>query len=112
MKYPCLVPKRSCKTPIDVTVYGEGVTEDGAPETVLEGSFMCNWQDGAETILTAEQKRVAISGHALFPGDICPDLPVISSGKVNVFGVERAIVYGRKSRNPDGTVNFTELKIE
>ena len=107
-----VVQKRFCKTPIDVTVYGEGVTEDGAPETVLEGSFMCNWQDGAEVIMTAEQKRVAISGRALFPGDICPDLPVISSGKVNVFGVERTIVHGRKSRNPDGTVNFTELKIE
>ena len=112
MKYPRLVQKRFCKTPIDVTVYGEGVTEDGAPETVLEGSFMCNWQGGAEVIMTAEQKRVAISGRALFPGDICPDLPVISSGKVNVFGVERSFVYGRKSRNPDGTVNFTELIIK
>ena len=112
MKYPCLVQKRFCKTPIDVTVYGEGVTEDGAPETVLEGSFMCNWQGGAKEVLTREQKRVAISGRALFPGDICPDLPVISSGKVNVFGVERVIIDGRKSRNPDGTVNFTELKIE
>ena len=39
MKYPCLVQKkRFCKTPIDVTVYGEGVTEDGA-ETCLN-SFM------------------------------------------------------------------------
>ena len=112
MKYPCLVQKRFCKTPIDVVIYGEGVTENGAPETIFEGSFMCNWQGGAETILTAEQKRVAISGRALFPGDICPDLPVISCGKVNVFGVERTIMYGRKNRNPDGTVNFTELKIE
>ena len=29
MKYPCLVPKKFCKTPIKVIVFQEGISEDG-----------------------------------------------------------------------------------
>lgn len=47
----------------------------------------------------------------MFPGDICPELPVISGGKVTIFGVKRGIFQANKARNPDGTVNFTELRL-
>ena len=50
-----------------------------------------------------------ITGSALFPGDICPELPVISGGTVTIFGVKRKIQEARKARNPDGTVNYTEV---
>lgn len=69
----------------------------------------CNYQDKAKTILTAEKKLVQITGTALFPGDICPDIPVISGGTAIVFGIERRIKQGIKNRNPDGTVNYTEV---
>ena len=42
MKYPCLVDKRFCKTPIKVTIYREGNDEDGAPLTGVE--FEGLWQ--------------------------------------------------------------------
>lgn len=111
MKYPCLIRPRFCTTSISVTLYGEGVTEDGAPEVAFAGKLHCNWQDGAKTVLTAEQKRVEVSGVALFSGDICPDLAVISGGYVEIFGIKRTIAKGRKARNPDGTVNYTELDV-
>lgn len=69
----------------------------------------CNYQDKAKTVLTAEKKLIEITGAALFPGDICPELPVISGGSAVIFGGKRRILEGRKSRNPDGTVNYTEV---
>lgn len=111
MKYPCLIPKRLCKTEVRVTVREEGISEDGGPiERVLE-RIRCNYQDSAKTILTAEKKLVQLSATALFPGDICPELAVISGGTVMVNGAEREIFQGIKARNPDGTVNYTELRL-
>lgn len=58
---------------------------------------------------TAEKKLIEITGSALFPGDICPELPAISGGSAVIFGAQRRILEGRKARNPDGTVNYTEV---
>ncbi len=129
MKFPCLVRQKFCKTPINLTLYGEGVTEDGAPIVIYErkvlypsdtlfphknmyGDYLyCNYQDCAKTVLTLQKKKVEVSGVVLIPGDIIPDSPIISGGFVEIFGVRREIVKGVKARNPDGTVNFTELDV-
>lgn len=135
MKYPPLVPKILCKTKIDVIIYGEGLTEDGEPITEFKGSLLCNYQEGAKTVLTNQKKLVEISGVAYFNGDICPKLGVISDGEVVVhtkqpllvgtiypskevlpgdtggITTKRKILKGVKGRNPDGTVNFTKLEL-
>ena len=109
MKYPCLVPKRLCKTEIALEFDREGLNEYGEPLEPVSYSGRCNYQDKAKTVLTAEKKLVEITGSALFPGDICPDLPVISGGTAQIFGVKCRILQGTKARNPDGTVNYTEV---
>lgn len=109
MKYPCLVPKRLCKAEISLEFDREGLNEYGEPLDPVSYSGKCNYQDKARTVLTAEKKLVEITGSALFPGDICPDLPVISGGSAKVFGAKRRILQGTKARNPDGTVNYTEV---
>lgn len=129
MRFPSLVRKKFCKTPIYLTLYGEGLTEDGAPIVIYErkelypsdklfpknsqyGDFLyCNYQDSAKTILTEQQKKVEVSGVILIPGDIAPNSPTISGGFAEINGVRREIVKGVKARNPDGTVNFTELDV-
>jgi hypothetical protein len=111
MKYVKLVPDAVCKTPISVKLHGEGLTERGEPITVFEADLMCNYQDGAKTVMTQQKKLVEISGRALFNGDIAPDMPVISGGEVKVFGVNRHVLRGLKARNPDGTVNYTCLEL-
>lgn len=136
MKYPCLVPKKLCKTPIHVVIYGEGISEDGEPIKAYEDDLMCNYQDSAKTILTKEQKKVEIAGTALFNGDIAEELSAISDGEVAIstvyklkpkqrlkprqgltpgaqkcIGAKRKIVRGTKARNPDGTVNYTKLEL-
>jgi hypothetical protein len=109
MKFPSLVPDYVCKTDIEVTLSEEGISEDGAPIEIGPLKLKCNYQDSAKMVLTEQKKLVQISGRALFNGDICPELPAISSGQVIVFGKPRDIMQGIKARNPDGTVNYTEL---
>ena len=111
MKFPKLIVKGMRQTPIYVVVYGEGLTEDGAPVVAASRSFVCNWQDSAETVLTKEQKKVRLSGVALIDGDIFPQLEVISGGYVRIFGQRRELHRGIKARNPDGTVNYTRLEV-
>lgn len=111
MKYPKLVRKENCKTDIHIVLYGEGTTEDGEPIIALDANLKCNYQDKAKRVLTAEKAIIQLTAKAYFVGDIAPDLAVISGGQVTVFGETRSIYQGTKARNPDGTVNFTELEI-
>lgn len=111
MNYPKLVRKEQCKTNIHVVLYGEGRTEDGEPIIALDDNLKCNYQDKAKQVLSKEKVLVQLTAKAYFVGDIAPDLAVISGGQVTVFGETRSIYQGTKARNPDGTVNFTELEI-
>ena len=109
MKYPCLVPACLCRIQIRLEMDREGLTEYGEPLEPVAYEGKCNYQDKARTILTAEKKLVEVTGSALFPGDICPELPAISGGTAFVLGGKRRILQGKKARNPDGTVNYTEV---
>ena len=112
MKWPSLVLERFCTTDIKMEFEQEGVSEYGEPLSTFSFTGKCNYQESAKRILTDQKKIVQISGVALFPGDICPDLPVISGGTATVDGIKRRIVKGTKARNPDHTVNFTEVCLE
>lgn len=111
MKYPSLINKAFCKTDIEITLYQEGLTEDGEPLTAFTGSFKCNYQDSSKTVYTADKKQVKLTGVAYIPNDIAPDLPTISSGTAIVYGVKRTIHTGTKARNPDGSVNYCKLEL-
>lgn len=111
MKFPCLVRKQDCKVPVHVAIESEGLTEDGGPEILFSADLLCNYQDKAKRVLTSEQKLILVSGSALFPGDIAPEVPELAGGTVTVFGVSRRIEQGMKARNPDGTVNYTRLDV-
>ena len=110
-RYPCLVPKRYCRTDALVELKREGVDEYGSPFPAVLYEGKCNYQDSAKTIFTAEKKLVQLSGVALFPGDIAPELAVISGGTITVHGEKRIIFQGKKARNPDGSVNYCELVV-
>lgn len=111
MKYPSLVNKRFCTTPISVCIETEGLNEDGAPVKAYCSDEKCNYQEAAKTVLTADKKLVQITAAALFCGNLAPEIETISGGTVTVYGVKRRILQGIKSRNPDGTVNYTRLDL-
>lgn len=110
MKYPKVIPRAACTIPIRVTLHGEGLNEDGGSVIIYEADLFCNYQSTGKTVLTADKKLVQLSGVAYFHEDFCPDIPDISGGTAKVFGVERTIFQGIKARNPDGTVNYIELR--
>lgn len=94
-----------------VYLESEELSELGEPKYAFDVDLLCNFQDKAKTILTTEKKLVQITGTALFPGDIAPDMPSLSGGTLTVFGQERRIEQGCKNRNPDGTVNYCALEV-
>lgn len=111
MKFPSLVNSQFCKTPVRVTLYQEGSSEDGEPVQAMTFNGLCNYQDSAKSVLTADKRLVKISAQLYFVGDIAPDLPNISDGEIEIFGIIRKITNGMKARNPDGTVNYTRLDL-
>lgn len=112
MKYPKLVSERVCKTPCIVTIYGEGLNEDGQPEALLKEELMCNYQEKASFKSGDKTAGTVVVGSILFPSDFCPSIPVISSGEVEINGMKRRITNGQKHRNLDGSVNYISLEIE
>lgn len=112
MRWPKLVPPSICKTDVSVEMEQEGLNEYGEPLPKFIYTGKCNYQDKAQTVMTSQKKLVKISGRAYFSEDICPELPVISSGSAEIFGVKRSIIQASKARNPDGSVNYTEVWLE
>ena len=51
MRYPCLVPKKLCRTEIRLELEHEGLNEYGEPFEPICYSGKCNYQDKAKTIL-------------------------------------------------------------
>lgn len=112
MKYPCLVLERHCKTDLVANFESERISEDGDPIIAVNWAGKCNYQSRAHKVYTDQKVLVSVSGTCLIPGDIAPEIAVISSGTAEVFGEVRRIAAGAKLRNPDGTVNYTRLELE
>ena len=113
MRFPKLVLPQFCNTEIMLTVFGEGLTQYGEQDIIFETKkpLKCNYQDGGRATLNDDQKYIEIYGRAYFDGDICPDVPNITSGYAIIHGMKREINRGYKRRNPDGTVNYTEVEL-
>lgn len=80
MKYPKLVPEAVCKTPCEVVLFAEGITEDGAHKTAFSGSLKCLFQSSSKRVKTDKDEEVTLSGEAFFASDFCPELPEIPAG--------------------------------
>lgn len=111
MKFPCLVDRRFCKTPITVFIDSDSMSEDGELQDAVSISTFCNLQMGARVSMTKDKEKIELAGVALFVGDICPSIPIIASGSVSIGGMEYGINKGTKNLNPDGTVNYTTLEL-
>ena len=111
MKFPCLVSKKFCKTPVKVSIDSTELSEDGELVEAITVETKCNLQMGARSSMTKDKEKIELSGIALFVGDLCPTMPVIASGNVVIDGNTYSINKGTKNYNPDGTVNYTTLEL-
>lgn len=109
MKWPELVPASICNTPITVTIT-DGIGEDGAPKVVTTWSGNCNYSEKQKQVLDAERRLITLEATALFPGDIFPEREKLE-GEVVLGDTTWMIYRGSRARNPDGTVNFTQLEL-
>jgi hypothetical protein len=109
MSYPKLV--RGAKTPVDVVIESVEPNEFGESATLLDDSFLCNYQDTATVKYTTEKQSQEITGTLYIDGDILPGVAVIGAGHVVIFGEKRIIKKGTKARNLDGSVNYTRLDV-
>ena len=109
--WTCLIPDWMLNLTVTVTLGDGSLNEDGAAVPEFTATLKANVQFKAQQKLTAKKELVTISGKACFKGDICPSMPVIVTGVVLIDGKPYVVHSGRKSYNPDGTVNFTELEL-
>lgn len=109
MKYPKLVPKKICTTPI-VVYQTEGLNRDGSKKKTIIFEGKCFHQEKAYQKLTAEKQLITLSGAAFFSGDISPKTAVIE-GYTEIGGRQYKIFASEKAKNLDGTINFTKLEL-
>lgn len=112
MKWPQLVPPQACCTPITVRLQ-TGLNLDGSPkqETIYDGK--CNYSEKCRQVMNAERQLIQLNARALIPGDIAPGRDISGEVVVHGAGAEtvRVIYSASRARNPDGTVNFTQLEL-
>lgn len=112
LKWPQLVPSQVCCTPITVQLQ-TGLNLDGTPkqETVFEGK--CNYSERSRQVMNAERQLIQLNACALIPGDIAPGRDIAGEVVIRGAGAEtvRVIYSASRARNPDGTVNYTQLEL-
>lgn len=109
MRFPQLVPDRVCTTPCKV-YRTDGLNRDGTKRKTVVFKGKCFHSEKSSQKLNAEKQLIALSGEALFNGDIAADSPIID-GYVEINGREYKIYGSEKAKNPDGSVNFTRLEL-
>ena len=110
MKWPELVPAGVCTTPIKVVVT-DGINENGTPKQAAVFEGMCNYSEKSKNVLGEERRLITLKATALFPGDIAPGKDIAGKAIINNGTATRRIYRSSRGRNPDGTVNFTQLEL-
>jgi hypothetical protein len=111
MKYPKLVRKQDCKTPVQITFYSNELGEDGEQISYGPYAVSCNYQ---EKLYNENTDKSAISrglGKIYLTDDIIPGHDDFNDGFVEILGNKRQIKQVIKARNPDGTVNYLEIDV-
>lgn len=111
MRWPKLVAAFTQSMPVSAVVDLDGIDEDGAPIEGARWEGRCNWQDRTMEAFAKDKAETRVVASLYIDGDPFPTVPVIAGGTVVFLGDERTIAAGTKSRNPDGTVNFTRLDL-
>lgn len=90
----------------------DGIDEDGAPKVVNTWSGKCNYSEKQKQVLDAERRLIMLEATTLFNGDIFPGQEKLEGSVVINNGTITWQIYrGSRARNPDGSVNFTQLEL-
>lgn len=94
-------------TPVVVHITDE-YDKNGVPKEIAIHTGKCNFSEKAKTIRQTDGTLIQLAASLTIGGDIAPDTQVLA-GSVEVSGRVWKIATAARPRNPDGTVNHTEL---
>lgn len=97
-------------TPVVVELTAEGIDENGSTPVIDTFVGKCNLTNKTKTVRGKDGLTVNLGGVLTIRGDIAPAIPSLT-GSVTVEGRKRDIFQGEKVRNPDGSVNHTQLEL-
>ena len=104
--------KRLLNNECDITIYQEGLSEEGEPLTSLDlNDQKCRFVEKTKIIISPDGKKVELIGKVILLGDIAPNIKKISGGEVIINDSEYEIYQASRPRNPDGTVYMTTLEL-
>ena len=94
-------------TPVVVHIT-DGFDASGAPQEAATFTGKGNYAEKAKTLRQSDGTLIQLAASLTICGDIAPAVPALT-GSVEVGGRTWQIVTANRPRNPDGTVNHTEL---
>lgn len=104
--------KRLLNNECDVTIYQEGLSEEGEPLTSLDlKKQKCRFVEKTKIIISPDGKKVELIGKVILLGDIAPHIKKISGGEIIINDSKYEIYQASRPRNPDGSVHHTSLEL-
>lgn len=104
--------KKLLNNECDVTIYQEGLSEEGEPLTSLDlKKQKCRFVETTKIIISSDGRKIQLVGKVILLGDIAPNVKKISGGQVIINDIQYEIYQASKPRNPDGTVHHTTLEL-
>lgn len=104
--------KKLLNNECDVTIYQEGLSEEGEPLISLNlKNQKCRFVEKTKIIISPDGKKIELIGKAILLADIAPSIKKISGGQVRINETEYEIYQASRPRNPDGTVHHTSLEL-
>lgn len=104
--------KRLLNNECDITLYKEGLSEEGEPSTSLSlRDQKCRFVEKTKVVISPDGKKIELIGKVILLGDIAPNIKKISGGEVIINDSKYEIYQASRPRNPDGTVHHTTLEL-
>jgi hypothetical protein len=97
-------------TPIVVHIT-DGFTEGGVPNEVSTYTGTCNLSEKSKTVRQPDGTIIQLNATLTICGDIAPSVPVLT-GIADIAGRSWNVATSARPRNPDGTINHTELGLQ
>jgi hypothetical protein len=104
-----LYPKFLDKTPVKVNIIN-GSDINGKSKIIFTYTGLCCFNEKIRSVYNSEGKLIQLSGSLTIGKDIAPEIDIIT-GNVEIKGRLYTIYKSGRPKNPDGTVNHTELEL-
>ena len=105
-------PNELLTTGYSISLFQEGVSEDGGPLEAFTNKGKCIFSEKAKRIIDSEGKQITLLGKVIVKGDIAPSLKSVSDGTIEINERTYEIHAGYRPRNPDGTIHHTMFEVK